>query len=208
MSSLQLIMMFFKMSEWRHRDGIRLVGKSATFPSAPRQSEWMVAEPVNFGLTLLAARRIRCMAIRPSSSPRQADAAMVCSGKEPMIWPRPLLHSKIKAAEQMLGYHSLMYEPSVTATHVPASMASSNQWSLPTRRKDFHIHVQPHSSRASRIVVGIVRSRAQSTCETIVFFHCSTVSTVQSLPQFSRGWPSFVISKQAAARVDQPSARR
>ena len=111
-----------------------------------------------------------------------------------------------KAAEQMLGYHSLVYEPPVTAAHVPASVASSNQWLSPTRHRDFHIHVQPHSSKASRIVVGIVCSQAQSTCETITCFLCSTVLTVQILPQFSRNWPSFVFSQRAAARVDQPLA--
>ena len=164
-----------------------MVGKSATFPSAPRQSEWIIAEPVNFGLTLLAARNIKCMAIRPNNSPRYAFAAIVCSGKEPIIRPRPSLHSRMKAAEQMLGYHSLMYEPSVTATHVPASMDSSNQLSSPTRHRDFHIHAQPHSSKTSRIVVGIVCSLALLTCDIITFFPCATVSTVQSLPQFSHG---------------------
>ena len=109
-----------------------MVGKSATFPSAPRQSEWMVAEPVNSGLTLFAARNIKCMAIRPNNSPQYSFAAIVCSGKEPMIRPWPLLHSRRKAAEQMLGYYSLMYEPSVTATHVSSSMDSSNQLSSPT----------------------------------------------------------------------------
>ena len=171
-----------------------MVGKSTTFLSAPRQSKWMVAKPVNVGLTLLAARIIKCMAIKPSKSPQHAFAAIVISGKEPIIRPRPLLHSRMKAVEQMLGHHFLMYEPSVTATHVPASMDSSSQWSSPTRGRDFHIHVQPHSSRTSRIVVGIVRLRAPSTCETIDCLPCATVSTVQSLPQFSRGWPSFVIS--------------
>ena len=107
-SLMQLTIMFFRISEWRQRVGIILIGSDVTLVSAPRQSEYTATDPPKFGLTLFAARSIKCIAIKPSSSPRYAFAANDCSANKPTIIPRLSEHSRMKAAEQSLGYNYLM----------------------------------------------------------------------------------------------------
>ena len=97
---------------------------------------------------VLTASKIRRMAIRPRSSPRYALAADEPSENDPIIHPLPPKHSNTKAAEHKLGYRSLIYEPSVTATRLPGRIDSSIQWSSPTSHRESHIHVLFHSRRA------------------------------------------------------------
>ena len=87
---------------------MRCGGKFSTLPIAPKQSEIIVTNPLNAGAISFMLRRIRCIAISPSSSPRYAFAETVVSGNEPISLPVPSVHSKIKAVEQTFGYNSLM----------------------------------------------------------------------------------------------------
>ena len=115
------------------------------------------------------------------------------SGKKPNIRPLPLLHSIMKAAEQRCGYLSFMYVPSVIATRVPPSIASLIHSSLPTSRRDFHIHVHPHSLRNSFILVGIISSRGGSVFDTTAMTASSTSRIVHTCPHCSSSCPILVL---------------
>ncbi len=118
--SLQFSKIVLSMSGCLHCAGIRYGGRYATLFSAPRQSKTVSTVPSNWGCILFTLSNRKCIANRPSNSPRYAFATADPSENDPVIRPRPLPHSKTNAAEHKWGYNSLMYEPSVTPTSVPS----------------------------------------------------------------------------------------
>jgi hypothetical protein len=97
--SLQLMRMFLRISECQHLEGIRYGGKYETLFSALRQSETISTLPFSVGYILFTLRSRRWIAMSPRSSPWYAFATARRSENDPTIWPCPLLHSRIKAAE-------------------------------------------------------------------------------------------------------------
>ncbi len=69
--------------------------------------------------------------MRPSNSPLYAFATSSASKKDATTLLHPLLHSSTNAVEHRLGYRSLIYNPSVTATSVPVEIARSNHATPP-----------------------------------------------------------------------------
>jgi len=145
--SLQWTRIVFRMSEWRHRDGIQYGGRFVTPFNAPRQSETTSTLPDRSLCCLLTLSRIRCMASRPRSS----DSA---SERDPTIRPRPLEHSMTNAAEHRFGYNSRIYDPSVTATSESSAMDSCIHDSPADTCRCSHSQVFPHKRRISRKDVG------------------------------------------------------
>ncbi len=143
--SLQFIRIVLSMSECLHREGIQYGGRYDTLFKAPRQSEMISTLPFNSGCILFTLSNSRCIAISPRSSPRYAFATAEPSENDPVIRPRPFLHSKTNAAEHRWGYNSLMYEPSVTATSVPLLIERCIQSVPPDTFMLSHSHVLPHS---------------------------------------------------------------
>lgn len=93
----------------------------------------------------------------PEESPLslwQVHAALVCSVNEPIMRPRPSVHSIMNAVVQTLGRSLRMKEPSATTLHVPAIITSAGQLLSPIKRIKSQIQVFPQSSSTSRIVVG------------------------------------------------------
>eukprot|EP00956_Cyclotella_meneghiniana_P014942 scaffold22644_cov44-Cyclotella_meneghiniana.AAC.6 len=87
------------MSECLHPLGSLLSGKFDTLDNAPRQSDTISTEPCNWGSSLFAASNTRWIASKPSNSPLYAHASLDCSGKLPMIHPRPAVHSSTNPLE-------------------------------------------------------------------------------------------------------------
>ena len=112
------------MSEWRHLEGIRYNGKYVTLVEAPWQSKTIFTFPARSLCSLLMLKRMRWMAMGPSSSPLYMLATNNASKNIPMMRPQPLEHSRIKAAKHRLGNSSLMFDPSVTATKEPSKIDS------------------------------------------------------------------------------------
>ena len=133
------------------------------------------------------------MATSPSNSPLYALADRVFSGNDHTSLPRPLEHSNINAADQMSGCNSLMYNPSVTAKHELSAIASCIHFSFPTRRKEFHIQVHPHSINTSINSVGGVSRLKRAENEEIANTATATSLTVQNPPTFSFGW--FILER-------------
>jgi hypothetical protein len=125
---------------------------------------------------------IRCIAISPSSSPRYAFATFVASVNEPEIRPCPLLHSRTKAAEQVCGKSSRIYDPSVTATSVPSAIERCIHDSPPVMVRFSYSHVFPHDISTSRNVDGVLTCGAvgatdvRRKCSSLIV--CSTKHTV------------------------------
>ena len=92
---------------------------------------------------------MRWMAIKPSSSPRYAFATCDVSENDPIIRPRPFVHSNTKAAEHRFGYCSRRKEPSVTARREPSEMAAGSQSWSPVRARLSHSHVFPQERSTS-----------------------------------------------------------
>ena len=118
------------------------------------------------GAIVLIAKKIRCIASSPSSSPLYAPAAFEGSGKPPVSRPCPFVHSKMNAHEFMDGYILFKYEPSVTATRVLFLIALSIQLPRPVHRSSFHSQSQSHESITSFKVDGIVACCGRLVCET------------------------------------------
>ncbi len=131
--SLQWTRIVFRMSEWRHRDGIQYGGRFVTCFNTPRQSEMTSTLPDRSLCCLLTLSRIRCMASRPRSSPLYAFATNSASERDPTIRPRTLEHSMTNAAEHMFGYNSRIYNPSVTEGVNGATGVVTTQRCLPVR---------------------------------------------------------------------------
>ena len=88
--SLQLTRMVLRISECRHREGVRYGGKYETLFSAPRQSETISTLPFNVVWILFMLRSNRWIAMSPRSSPRYAFATSRHSKNDPTIRPPPL----------------------------------------------------------------------------------------------------------------------
>ena len=80
------------MSECLHLIGMGCGGKFSTLPISPKHSEIIVTNPLNAGAISFMLRRIRCITISTSSSPRYAFAETVVSGNEPISVPVPSVH--------------------------------------------------------------------------------------------------------------------
>ena len=89
----------------------------------------------------------------------------------------------------------------MTATHVPASIVSSSQWSSPISRREFHIHVHPHSSSTPRIVVGIALGCGGSAVKTITCFSCAVFLAEHTFLVLSLGCSASALAHRAADRV-------
>jgi hypothetical protein len=107
--------------------------------------------PPRFCWILLILRTIKWMiAIRPNNSPLYAFATSSSFEKNPTTLPHPFLHSRTKAAEHKVGYSSLIYEPSVTATVVPSEIDYSIQANPPDTDMCSHSHVFPQDCSTSK----------------------------------------------------------
>ncbi len=101
--ALQWIMIFLRMSECLHCDGILSSGRFSTWFNSPRQSENICTNPCRLSFIVFTARRIRWIVSSPNNSPLYANAAIECSRNPPVRLPWPLVHSRINAHEFMFG---------------------------------------------------------------------------------------------------------
>ena len=111
-------------------------------------------QPLQSRVNLINTQQIKWIAMSPINSPLYALAHRVCLRNEPTSLPRPLEHSNINADKQMLGFHSLIYKPSVTAIHELSVISFSIHFLSPTKHKESHIHLHPHSINTSIDPVG------------------------------------------------------
>src|SRR5210317_882320 len=94
-----------------------------------------------------------------------------------------------------------MYDPSVTATHVPAAIDSSNQSSFPVRRSDSHIHVLPHCTKTSSKLVGMSAGVGGSAVDTTAILPPEDSRTVQILPTSSFCWSAATNRQRGPIRL-------
>ena len=80
----------------------------------------------------------------------------------------------------------------MTAMHVPARMASSNQPSSPTSRRDFQIQVLPHSLNTSSSVSGISTVSGGDATLVMATVWSAPPRTVQGTPKISGVKPPSV----------------
>jgi hypothetical protein len=93
--------------------------------------------------------------MRPSNSPLYAFATSSASKMDPTTPPRPLLHSSMNTAEHRLGYSSLIYDPSVTATSVPVEIARASHGTPLYTDICSHNQVFPHDCNTSKNKLGV-----------------------------------------------------
>ena len=99
--------------------------------------------------------KIRCIARRPRSSPRKAEAYGEVSITERVRRSRDSEHSIMMAAEQTSGWSSLMKDPSETQIRVPFFVAWYSQVPSPEYLSSCHQCVPDQLIRRSWKWVGI-----------------------------------------------------
>jgi hypothetical protein len=136
--------MVFRILEWGHCDWIQYGGRYVTCSRDPMQSKTISALPKRSLCNLLMLRRIKWIAMRPSSSPMYMFAINNTSENVPMTRLWPLEYSRMNVVEHRKGKNSWMYDPSVTATREPLGIEPQSQDMLPVIVKCSHSEVIPH----------------------------------------------------------------